>query len=190
MNIQKEFNIDKVICDIDVRYYVDCAFSRDNGETWEDDFDDNDDGEEYVKSVLPCMKKVKYTHTGLWNGVKTEQERMDWCPVIDVNEGKVLDWTPGFVLRTCFKVCDQGIYVYSNYDESQQIVSCDCDLYYVPKWLDDIDDGFGDYMYIQINEDGTISKWDTLKNKLLTYARENLDDTQIKSHVNITDYIN
>ena len=40
MNIHKEFNIDKVICDIDVRYYIDCAFSKDNGETWEEDFDD------------------------------------------------------------------------------------------------------------------------------------------------------
>ena len=38
----KEFDIDKVICDIDVRYYVDCSFSKDNGETWEKDFEDDE----------------------------------------------------------------------------------------------------------------------------------------------------
>ena len=38
MKIQEEFNIDKVICDIDVRYYINCSFSKDNGQTWEEDF--------------------------------------------------------------------------------------------------------------------------------------------------------
>ena len=189
MNIQKEFNVDKVICDIDVRYYVDCSFSKDNGQTWEKDFDDDDKSEEYVKSQLPCMKTVKYIYRGLWNKVEVEKERTDWCPVIDVNEGKILDWTPGFILNTGFKVCDQGIYIYSNYDESQQIVSCDCGLYYVPKWLDDCDDGYGDYLYITVNGDGTIQKWDELKKKLFDYCKEYLNDSQIKSNVNIADYV-
>ena len=115
--------------------------------------------------------------------------RKDWCPVIDVNEGKVLDWPEGFILKTEFKVCDQGVYVYSNYDESQQIVSTDCDLYYVPNWLDDINDGYGDYMYITINGDGTIKDWDKLKNKLLTYVKKYLDFEKVKSHINIEDYV-
>lgn len=189
MIIQKEFNIDKVICDIDVRYYVDCSFSKDNGETWEGDFEDDDKSDEYVKSQLPCMKEVTYKKYGIWSGKETIETRKDWCPVIDVNEGKVLDWTPGFILRTHFKVCDQGVYVYSNYDETQQIVSCDCDDYYVPNWLCDFDEGYGDYMYIQINGDGTIENWDKLKNKLLNYAKEYLDTDKMKSNVNIVDYV-
>ena len=43
MKIHSELNIDKVICDIDVRYYVDCSFSKDNGQTWEKDFEDDED---------------------------------------------------------------------------------------------------------------------------------------------------
>lgn len=185
----KEFDIDKVICDIDVRYYVDCSFSKDNGETWEKDFEDDDNFDDYVKSQLPCMKEVTYKKRSIWSNIESTMTRQDWCPVIDVNEGKVLDWTPGFVLRTHFKVCDQGIYVYSNYDESQQIVSIDCDLYYVPNWLEDFDDGYGDYMYIQINGDGTIENWDKLKKKLLEYAKEYLDTDQIKSNIKIEDYV-
>ena len=189
MKIQSEINIDKIICDIDVRYYVDCSFSKDNGQTWEKNFDDDDESDTYVRSQLPCMKNVKYKYKGIWSKVEVEKERQDWCPVIDVNEGKVLDWTPGFVLRTHFKVCDQGVYVYSNYDESQQIVSTDCDLYYVPDWLEDFDDGYGDYMYIQINGDGTIENWDKLKRKLFNYAKEYLDGDKIKSNVKIEDYV-
>jgi hypothetical protein len=106
-----------------------------------------------------------------------------------VNEGKILDWPEGFCLETHFKVCDQGIYVYSNYDESAQIVSADCGEYYVPTWLDDVDDGYGDYLYINVNGDGSIDKWDYLKTKLLKYARKHLDTDQIKSHINIENYI-
>lgn len=189
MKIHSEFNIDKVICDIDVRYYVDCSFSKDNGETWEKDFEDDDKSDEYVRTQLPCMKTVNYIKRSIWSNKETPMERQDWCPVIDVNEGKVLDWPENFVLSTHFKVCDQGVYVYSNQDESQQIVSCDCDEYYVPNWLDNDGDGYGDYLQIQINGDGTIENWEELKNKLLYYAKENLDMDKMKSHINILDYI-
>ena len=189
MNTHKEFNIDKVICDIDVRYYVDCTFSKDNGETWEKNFDDDEVSDAYVRNQLPCMKEVTYMKRNIWSGDETQKSRKDWCPVIDVNEGKILDWPEGFCLRTYFKVCDQGIYVYSNYDESAQIVSADCDEYYVPTWLDEVDDGYGDYLYISVNGDGSIEKWDYLKKKLLEYARKHLDTDKIKSHINIEDYV-
>lgn len=189
MKIQNEFNVDKVICDIDVRYYVDCSFSKDNGKTWERDFEDDDKSDDYVKSQLPCMKEVTYEKYGIWSKTKTIMTRKDWCPVIDVNEGKVLDWPEGFVLDTGFKVCDQGVYVYSNYDEAQQIISTDCGEYYVPNWLDSLGDGYGDYLQITINGDGTIQDWDRLKNKLVRYAKEYLDTNKIKSHVNIEDYV-
>ena len=119
MIIHKEFNIDKVICDIDVRYYVDCSFSKDNGNTWENDFDDDETSDAYVRDQLPCMKEVTYTKRDIWSGKETRKSRKDWCPVIDVNEGKILDWPEGFCLETYFKVCDQGIYVYSNYEYAQ-----------------------------------------------------------------------
>lgn len=189
MKIQSEFNIDKVICDIDVRYYVDCSFSKDNGETWEEDFEDDDVSDEYVKSQLPCMKEVTFTKKSIWSGKETQETRKDWCPVIDVNEGKILDWTPGFKLGAHFKVCDQGVYVYSSQDESQQIVSTDCDLYYVPDWLDEDGDGCGDYLQITVNGDGTIQDWDKLKRKFFDYTESYLDTDQIKSHINIEDYV-
>ena len=189
MNIQKKFNIDKVICDIDVRYYVDCSFSKDNGVTWQKDFEDDDVSDKEVRDQLPCMKEVTFKKYGIWSGKETIETRRDWCPVIDVNEGKVLDWPEGFILNTHFKVCDQGVYVYSNYDETQQIVSTDCELYYVPSWLDDLGDGCGDYMYITINGDGTIKYWDELKKKLIQYAKDYLETDKMKSHIKIEDYV-
>ena len=189
MKIQSEFNIDKVICDIDVRYYVDCSFSKDNGETWEKDFEDDDVSDEYVKSQLPCMKEVTFTKKSIWSGKETQETRKDWCPVIDVNDGKILNWTPGFCLSAHFKVCDQGVYVYSSQDESQQIVSTDCDEYYVPDWLDEDGDGCGDYLQITVNGDGTIQDWDKLKRKFFDYTESYLDPDKVKSNVNIVDYV-
>ena len=185
----KEFDIDKVICDIDVRYYVDCSFSKDNGETWEKDFEDDDKFDDYVKSQLPCMKEVTYKKRGIWSNIESTLTRQDWCPVIDVNEGKILDWTPRFCLNAQFKVCEQGVYVYSNQDESQQIVSYDCGEYYVPGWLDEVGDGYGDYLQITINGDGTIKDWDKLKKKLINYLETYLDFDKVKSNVNIEEYI-
>ena len=92
MIIHKEFNIDKVICDIDARYYVDCSFSKDNGNTWENDFDDDETSDAYVRDQLPCMKEVTYVKKSIWSGEETKKSRKDWCPVIDVNEGKIVDW--------------------------------------------------------------------------------------------------
>lgn len=189
MQIKREFNIDKVICDIDVRYYVDCSFSKDNGVTWQDDFEDTDVADSEVQAQLPCMKEITYKKYRIWTGKETIEKRVDWCPVIDVNEGKVLDWPEGFILKTHFKVCDQGVYVYSNYDETEQIVSTDCDEYYVPSWLDDCNDGFGDYLIITINGDGTIKDWDKLKNKFVEYVDDYLDPEKVKSHINIEEYV-
>ena len=186
---QEKFEIDYVICDIDVRYYVDCSFSKDNGQTWEKDFEDDDETDEYVKSQLPCMKERTFTHKSIWSNTEKIMKRTDWCPVIDVNEGKVLDWPKDFILDTHFKVCDQGLYLYSNADESRQILSEDCDLYYVPDWLDADGDGYGDYLQIRINGDGTIEHWDRLKMKLFEYAKNYLLQDKIKSNLKIEDYV-
>ena len=188
MKIKKEFNIDKVICDIDVRYYVDCSFSKDNGLTWQDDFEDDDTTDAEVKAQLPCMKEITYKKYRIWTGKETIEKRVDWCPVIDVNEGKVLDWPEGFILKTHFKVCDQGVYVYSNYDETEQIVSTDCDEYYVPCWFN-MENGYGDYLIMTINGDGTIQDWDKLQKKLVDYVYDYLDPDKTKSHINIEEYV-
>ena len=44
-------------------------------------------------------------------------------------------------------------------------------------------------MYINVNGDGSIEKWDYLKKKLLEYAKKYLDTDQIKSHIKIEDYV-
>ena len=189
MKIQEEFSVDKVICDIDVRYYVNCSFSKDNGVTWEEDFEDDDEMDAYVKSQLPCMVERTYMYRGIWSKTEKEMKRTDWCPVIDVNEGRVLDWPKDFILVTTFKVCDQGLYLYSNADESKQILSTDCDEYYVPNWLDADGDGYGDYLQIRINGDGSIDNWDKLKVKLINYVKNHLDTDKIKSNLKIEDYV-
>jgi hypothetical protein len=77
-----------------------------------------------------------------------------WEITIDISKGLVLDWN-GVKLKTFFKVCDRC-----------NIQALDSDLTilsekedYVPSFLSIDDKGYGDYILITIEENGTILNW-------------------------------
>ena len=34
----------------------------------------------------------------------------EWCPLIDLAEGRIVDWPPGTTASIHYKVCDEGVY--------------------------------------------------------------------------------
>lgn len=80
-----------------------------------------------------------------------------WNIEIDIDSGKITNWEQGEIRSTYFKVCDEG--VYSLLDElGNEIVKKDgC---YVPNCLAIGENGYGDYVILDIKEDGTIKDWD------------------------------
>lgn len=80
-----------------------------------------------------------------------------WCPEIDPNLGKILNWEEGWEADIHYKVCDGCEIDY--YEEGKKI--CDNDgEYYVPNFLCPGGEGYGDYMIMKIDQSGMIQDWD------------------------------
>ena len=143
-----------------VRYYVDCEYSEDNGETWNKDFDDTEEESERIKELTPCVvrKNIGYG----------ESDYLEL--IIDLEEGKVLNWKDGFCLNTHYKVCDDGEYVFFDENMNKVVnITKECQQYYVPDFLEIGDHGYGDYVYLNIDGNGKIENFEEMKSKIEEY---------------------
>lgn len=75
---------------------------------------------------------------------------------VELETGKVLGWENGNTLTTFDKVRDGGRYALCDADFNE-IVSYEG---YVPKMLDRLGDGYGDYLQFTIDKNGFIENWD------------------------------
>ena len=77
----------------------------------------------------------------------------EWCPVIDIEKGNILDWPIGTEASFHFKVCDAGNYWLLDEDHREVAEITDN---YVPNGLCHGDVGYGDYIIFNVNKDGSI----------------------------------
>lgn len=83
---------------------------------------------------------------------KYDEAYVDWT--IDVEKGQIMGWN-GPAMSIYYKVCDQGVYGVLD-SQNNEIFKVES---YVPKILCIGNEGFGDYMYLDINEEGYIKGW-------------------------------
>lgn len=163
VNIPQEIDLRYLRATMGVRYWVDCDYSEDDGKTWEGDFDDTDEESERVKNIIPCVVKKDI-------GNKPDDY---WELLIDLNEGKVINWPKGFCIKTYFKVCDDGEYVFLDEGKNEVInITESFDQCYVPDFLALEDSGYGDYVIINIDENGKIEHFDRMKNRINEYFKD------------------
>lgn len=149
-----------------VRYWVDCDYSDDNGKTWHGDFDDTNDESERIMKLTPCVvrKDIGYRESNYLE------------LLIDLNEGKVLNWQNGFCLKTHYKVCDDGEYVFLDKDMNEVVnITKEYGQYYVPDFLAIEGNGWGDYVYINIDGNGNIENFNCMKTEIKSYF-DNLEE--------------
>lgn len=106
---------------------------------------------------------VRYWEDGTVNGIEDAEGDLipcriqdAWCPIIDVENGLIVDWEQGKTATVHYKICDDGIYTLL--DENHKEV-----LFYegyVPSCLQIDDNGYGDYIIISIDENGFIKNWE------------------------------
>ena len=77
-----------------------------------------------------------------------------WCPTIRIEDGSIIDWPP-VTARVHYKVCDEGFYWLLASDGSE-IATLDG---YVPGCLSPLESGYGDYIILDIDEEGKIAGW-------------------------------
>lgn len=78
-----------------------------------------------------------------------------WCPVINLETGRVLDWPLGTTADIHYKVCDAGLYWLLDVERRRVAMKNG----YVPDFLSVNDSGWGDYIIMSIGSDGVISGW-------------------------------
>lgn len=78
-----------------------------------------------------------------------------WRPIIDIESGQITNWTKGISANVHYKVCDDFICDIVDKDGAA-IVSYDD---YVPDIMCPADKGYGDYIIMDIDENGFIQGW-------------------------------
>lgn len=130
--------------DAGVRYWED---SEING------IRDNDlyDSRGATAPAMPCAERVKPEPT---TNIFSDHYR--WKPIIDVETGIIINWKKGVTASVHYKVCDDCMITYKKGDE---VLCNNDDELYVPQFLSPKEEGYGDYIIMDIDENGQISNW-------------------------------
>jgi hypothetical protein len=78
-----------------------------------------------------------------------------WCPIIELDTGRVRNWPAGTTASIHYKVADAGTYELLG-PVGNVVAKKDG---YVPDFLSVGEDGFGDYIILEIGADGLITGW-------------------------------
>ena len=78
-----------------------------------------------------------------------------WCPLIDLEAGRIVDWPQGTTASVHYKVCDDGSYSLLDADKAE-LLTIDG---YVPRIMSPKENGYGDYVIMDIDADGKIANW-------------------------------
>lgn len=114
---------------------------------------------------------VRYWEDASVNGIDETEDSTSipfrngevWCPVIDLDAGKIADWPIGTTADVHYKVCDAGVYTLLDADHSE-VVKIDG---YVPDILSPGGSGYGDYIIMSISEDGSVAGWNPILSEFL-----------------------
>ena len=83
-----------------------------------------------------------------------------WKPIIDIESGIITNWKKGVKANVHYKVCDDGFYQILDNEGNVVLQKED----YVPNILDILRDSYGDYIIMNIDENGLIEKWNNNPN--------------------------
>lgn len=83
---------------------------------------------------------------------------MHWNPIIELDSGKIINWTKGATAELCIKVSDTGIYHLLDADKRRIYKYQDS---YVPDayLVHTKERGFGDYIQFDVDTDGVIRNY-------------------------------
>lgn len=124
-----------------VRYYEDSIVNGVEDISW-------DEQRKGTKPNIPCVRED--------TEAMSIDERWPWCPEIDVDTGIILNWEKGVVADIHYKVCDACEIEY--YEDG--VLVCNNDGYwYCPSFLCPKGEGYGDYIIMDITEEGQILGW-------------------------------
>lgn len=79
-----------------------------------------------------------------------------WFPIIDIDNGIITNWEKGKTAKIHYKVCDQCGWELLDKDGAIILFAEDG---YVPSTLSPAENGYGDYIIMNVDENGKIDRW-------------------------------
>ena len=117
---------------------------------------------EFDVKYLKAICSVRYWEDGTINGESDKDGSQtpcangdNWEPLIEINSGKILNWEQGKTASLHYKICDCGVYqlLDENKEKIHEIEG------YVPKVMCPKENGYGDYLIMDIDENGFIKNF-------------------------------
>lgn len=112
--------------------------------------------------LLKVVAGVRYWEDADVNGVEDTDGDLipcrvgdSWCPLIDIETGIITNWEQGKTASIHYKVCDAGVYTLLD-DCMKEVAETDG---YVIDILAIGDNGYGDYIILEVDENGKIEDW-------------------------------
>lgn len=145
LTITKPIDFEAVYLKVDagVRYWDDARINGEYDTNCEDL--ENPDG----RPTIPCAEYVGEQHRVLHG------ENWRWRPLIDIETGQIVNWEQGTTPHIHYKVCDD--FQCDILDTDQDVITSYSG--YVPDIMCPADKGSGDYIIMDIDENGVIQKW-------------------------------
>lgn len=117
---------------------------------------------------MEVFAKVRYWEDSEINGIEDTEDGdnipckngENWCPVINIDTGIIENWEKGKSANIHYKVVDCCSFWILD-DKGEIIFKQENN--YVPEILCPKDSGYGDYIIMDISEDGVIQKWNKHK---------------------------
>lgn len=148
-----------IMADIEVRYWND---SKVNGKEDVDFYETK--GEGYP--IMPCAAQVKEKPTSC-----IYSDHWRWRPIINIEKGQVVNWQRGNTANVFYKVCDGFACRFTGHLD----VSILDYEGYVPDFMCPGDTPDGDYVIMDIDENGYIKDWNVNRvKKFVEYFIDNL----------------
>lgn len=124
---------------------------------------------DFEVKYLQVEVQVRYWEDSIFNGEYDVNGQIPcregdlWKPLIDIEYGIILNWVIGKTAQIHYKVCDGGVYTLLDSDKNK-VISKEG---YVPKIMCPKDSGYGDYIIMDIDENGKIADWEILLSDLI-----------------------
>ena len=98
---------------------------------------------------MPCAEYIGEQHRVL------RGNDWRWQPLIEIETGKIVNWQQGITANVHYKVCDD--FACKILDGDKKVITS----YegYVPKIMCPADEGYGDYIIMNVDENGFIQDW-------------------------------
>lgn len=138
---RQEHDANIMCCEIGVRYWEDASYYDSEQGMWEDDDASN--------PRVPCRTGVT------------------WCPIIDLNTKRILNWPSGVRYRTHYKCCD--CFYCRILSDLESCITLREYEGYVPEGLGED----GDYVIWEIDGDGTIVRGFNFTQDTIDYMERN-----------------